>query len=230
MKFLLIVFCALSFGACASHSTVSSETHATSESGATERLGTFTFHLDGPPKLGSPEDENDYETLSRLQRSRKDEDCVRARTEVRMSLGTFYGKPYGPLTEVEVAELTHLFEILSKEAWPLINHEKKAFQRPRPYVIHDDLSPCVKTEPTSSYPSAHAAVSRFYMNILMTLFPDRKDALEKRAEQIAFDRNLVGVHYPTDVRDGKRLGEEIYQYLAKDNQFKKLIATQALHL
>ena len=223
MKLLGSLLLSIALSCCATHA------HSTATPAAAPPLPPFAFHLSGPPKLNSPEDQKDYEVLKELQKTRTEEDCTRAKTEIKTTLGTFYGKPYGPLSEVEVAELTHLFEILSKEAWPLINHEKKTFQRPRPYVSHDDLDPCVKHEPSFSYPSAHAAVSRFYMHILIDLFPDRKDALEKRAEQIAYDRNLAGVHYPSDVRDGKNLGEEIYQYLAKEEQFKKLISTQALH-
>jgi acid phosphatase (class A) len=187
----------------------------------------FAYHLDGAPKAGSLEDEKDYQTLLSLQESRTEEDCARGSTEVKITLGSFYGPPYGPLTAKEVAEYSHLFIVLSKDAWPLINQTKENFKRVRPFNAHSDLKPCVKKETSFSYPSAHAAISAYYKHVLEIIFPERKDAIKQRAEQIAHDRNLVGVHYPSDVRDGKKLGDQIYAYLAKDENFKKLITAGA---
>jgi acid phosphatase (class A) len=219
MKSPFIFLVLLTLSACASHGITPPTPSAT----VTQEP--FAYHLAGAPIAGSPEDQKDYETLLSLQKTRTTEECARGVSEVKISLGSLYGPPYGPLSAKEVASLTQLFQVLSKGAWPMIGQAKDHWKRPRPFITHTDLKPCAKLEPSSSYPSGHSAISHFYMHILIDMFPDRKDAIEKRAEQIAYDRNIVGVHYPSDIRDGKILGDQIYEYFAKDKKFKELIET-----
>jgi acid phosphatase (class A) len=213
MKTFILWLACLSLTACASHPKPIEVAPAKP----------FAYQIPGAPIAGSPEDQSDYKTLLDLQHTRNPDDCTRGRSEVKISLGSFYGPPYGPLSYKEVANLTHLFEVVVKDAWPLIGSAKQNWKRPRPFITHKDLHPCAKLEGSYSYPSGHSALAHYYMHILTDIYPNRKAAFEKRAEEIAHDRNLVGVHYPSDVRDGKLMGDQIYDYLAQDKKFKDLL-------
>lgn len=155
--------------------------------------------------------------------------CTQGQSEVKITLGSFYGPPYGPLTAKEVASLTQLFQIVTKDAWPMIGDAKQNWKRPRPFVAHPDLNPCAKREESFSYPSGHMALARYYMHFLIDLFPERKKVFEERARAIGDDRMVVGVHYPSDVRDGALLGDQIYEHLAQNKKIRDLIALPQLH-
>jgi acid phosphatase (class A) len=165
-----------------------------------------------------------------LQKTRTKADCARGLSEVNINLENFYGPAYGPLTKAEVAKWSPIFDEFSSLAWPLIKSAKDRWQRPRPFVAHSDIIPCVKLEKSFSYPSGHAAMAYYYLEILEQLKPSLTNSLTLRAEQIAHDRNLVGVHYPSDVRDGKILGDEIYDFRKDEPKFEALLAhAKALH-
>jgi acid phosphatase (class A) len=181
----------------------------------------FIKELKGPPNQGSKEDAVDYHTLLKLQKHRTKAECARAETEVKISLGSLFGGPYGPLSAAEVTQWSDYFYTVGMEADQYVHMAKKDFQRPRPYVTHSDLHPCIPKESSFSYPSGHSALSRFYMHMLGDIYPQLHVELEKRADQIAFDRNLGGVHYPSDIRDGKFLGDKIYEYMVKNAGLKE---------
>ncbi len=168
--------------------------------------------LPGPPATGSAEDQADYAQNLALQISRTPDDCARASTEVKITLASFFGAPYGPLSDQEVSRYNQLFENLYLEANGYIGIAKQQWQRPRPYVAHPDLKPCIKLESSSSYPSGHSALAEFYARVLIVLFPDRSEVMKARAKQIALDRNIGGVHYPSDIRDGNLLGDQIFDH------------------
>jgi acid phosphatase (class A) len=181
----------------------------------------FIQTLKGPPARGTKADRVDYHTLLKLQNTRTAAECARAKTEVKISLASFYGAPYGPLSPSEVKQWSDFLYTVGMEADVYVHMAKKNFQRPRPYLTHPDLHPCVKRETTFSYPSGHAALSRFYMHVIEDIYPQMKADLEKRADQIALDRNIGGVHYPSDIKDGKLLGDRIYDYQVKNTNLKE---------
>ena len=170
------------------------------------------IQLPGAPALGSQEDQSDYEQTLAYQNSRTADDCARAATEVKITLSSFFGAPYGPLSSQEVSHYSKMFEDLYTELSGYIGSTKKQWSRPRPFVTHTDIKPCIKLDSSFSYPSGHSATSEFYARVLSVVLPDRADALKARAKQIALDRNIGGVHYPSDVRDGSLLGDQIFDY------------------
>jgi acid phosphatase (class A) len=186
-------------------------------------LPEFVENYPGAPAIGSTEDVSDHDILLNLQKTRTAKECARAATEVKISLASYYGLPYGILTEKEVARLTPFFQEVSELAWPLIGQAKRKWKRVRPYDAHNDLHPCVSKETSFSYPSGHSAMSRYYYLILLNFYPDQKATLLMRSDQIATDRTIGGVHYPTDIRDGKILGEQIYEYLVKNSHLQEKI-------
>jgi acid phosphatase (class A) len=183
----------------------------------------FINRFPGPPAVGSPEAEVDHQALLHLQKTRTAHECARAATEVKISLQTYYAKPYGSLTKKQMTELAPFFERVSDPAWKLIDSAKKKWKRVRPYDAFSDVHPCISKERSFSYPSGHSAISRYYYKILVRLYPEKQKELLKRSDQIATDRTIGGVHYVTDVRDGKRLGEEVYDYLVANENLDQLI-------
>jgi acid phosphatase (class A) len=75
-----------------------------------------------------------------------------------------------------------------------------------------------------SYPSGHAASAFTLAALLGEIFPDKKEALLEQAAEIAENRVIGGVHYPSDIAAGKQLGLAIAQTLLANPDFQKKLA------
>ena len=51
------------------------------------------------------------------------------------------------------------------------------------------------------------------------IYPERTEKLTRRGTQIGWDRVLGGVHYPSDVRSGRELGNKVFEALMKEERF-----------
>lgn len=184
-----------------------------------------------PPATDSKEQQEDEQEIIHLQRSRKSSDCRRAESEIEATLGNFYGRPNGPLTKAQVDHLNDFFKILRNEAAAFIGKLKEEYPRRRPYQYMKGISPCIKKETSNSYPSGHAIFAELYSRVLTDLFPNEKAEINARDETIGKDRVLTGLHYPSDVRGGRRVGRMIYEELKKSKSYQEAFAKikQALY-
>jgi acid phosphatase (class A) len=179
--------------------------------------------LPGPPTKDSVEDQSDYQQILQLQNTRSDAECKRAASEENISVATFYGAPYGPLSDAEISKWNRVIKQVNLPAYAVVAWAKVRWQRLRPFKGHADVIPCIRLAGGSSYPSGHAAMAQFYARVLGLAFPDRAEALMLRSREIAFDRTLGGVHYPSDIRDGNLLGDQIFERENKDQLIENLV-------
>ncbi|MFZ3230906.1 MAG: phosphatase PAP2 family protein [Pseudobdellovibrio sp.] len=215
-KIFLLVVLSLNLLACNTTKTAPTITSQTKNTYLSADLyNEFKKQIPDFPSEGSPAQAADEAQLRMLQKSRTKTDCERANTEVEVTLQSLYGKPYGPLTAQQVTALQPLIKHIREESGPYIGQIKNSFNRPRPYDYLSDLKPCLPKEQSLAYPSGHATLAALYGIVLSDLLPKNKIELEKRAEQIGLDRILGGVHHPSDVLFGKKLGLLIYAELKK---------------
>jgi hypothetical protein len=97
---------------------------------------------------------------------------------------------------------------------------KKKFDRQRPFAVDNRIKPCVFEEATASYPSGHAMRGILWATLLSEIFPEQRDALMARGRLFGDDRVIAGVHWPSDVEAGQKLGEEIARKLLDNPDFK----------
>lgn len=180
--------------------------------------------LSPPSALGTPSAERELDAMHAIQKTRTATDCVRAGSEVTATLDSFFGPAHGPLTAAEVSKLSALFSVLVPETKYFANEGKKIWHRARPYDEDRSLTPCIALDPTWSYPSGHAAVARAFAVILSSLYPERWLALTTRADQIAFDRVVGGVHHQSDISAGEALGDAVAQALLQNDKFNADLA------
>ena len=177
--------------------------------------------LSDPPKKGSPGDKADYKILHQKQKDRSNLDCEKAKLVEEPSLGNLFGPPSGPLTPAEVTALLPLFDKVREDEFFAVHEGKLRWSKPRPYEQDKTIKPCVSLEKGSfAYPSGHGAISALWGDMLKNLFPRRDSDIEKRALFIGDSRVLGGVHHPSDVEAGRKLGHEIYQLLLRNKDFQ----------
>jgi membrane-associated phospholipid phosphatase len=184
-----------------------------SSGGAAAIVGAF-------PAPGSAEAAADLAIVLWEQRTRTPADLARATAEEELSLedfvvvlGTAFEASRHPRTEALLSRAV-------AASRPCVAAAKGTHQRPRPYVADARVKPSVSPESTPSFPSGHATRGALIAAVLAELAPDRRDALLARGAQIGHDRVIAGVHYPSDVAAGERLGLAVAQALLADPEFR----------
>lgn len=84
---------------------------------------------------------------------------------------------------------------------------KNRVQRPRPFVSHPEIHVCLPPESGWSFPSGHSAFFRSAAVLLADLVPERRERLLAVGLLGGTSRTVCGLHYPSDVEAGQRLGE-----------------------
>ncbi len=170
----------------------------------------------GPyPAKGSIEETQDFETLLDYQESRTDEECALASHDEKATLKNLFVIPNGPLTKKEAFRLSPIVFKLYAEAGINIYIAKSVYKRPRPYIANPEIKPCISLENTYAYPSGHTTMARVLGRTLAHIYPERAEAFMKRADEVAASRILGGVHHPTDIVAGKKLGDVIAKKMLK---------------
>lgn len=128
-----------------------------------------------------------------------------------------------PFTQKEAIELSNTQE----DVGVLVIMLKQIYQRPRPYQIAYYTNQPLHnfntiTGNSPSYPSGHALQVRFLMNIVASKHPRYKKQIRKLADDIAFTRIVLGVHYPSDNKFGTEIAEKLSNLPSiKDKYFGK---------
>jgi hypothetical protein len=176
--------------------------------------------LPGPPADDSPEHIAEVATLLHWQEKRTAEDVIRCQSEEEVTafvfaevLGDWFNARRLPIT-------ADLMRQVYTDTRAASNAAKKKWNRVRPPLANPEIKPCVKLEKTASYPSGHATRGVVWATVLSEIFPDHKDALMARGRLIGQDRVIAGMHYPSDVAGGQKLGEEVARRLLENPDFK----------
>lgn len=180
--------------------------------------------IGSPPAPESDEAKADLAIVLWLQRTRTQEDIARAQAEVKIELETFAGA-FGPGFEAAAHPRTRaLLDRLHDDASVFVDRARAHFVRPRPFVAEPRVQPAVKREPSPSYPSSHGTRGVLYARVLAELAPARSEALLEVGRRVGSDRVLAGVHYPSDVLAGQRLGEALAAAMLATPSFRAEIA------
>jgi acid phosphatase (class A) len=166
------------------------------------------------PAPGSEEEALEDLILLDYQDTRTQEDCAKAAREQNgETLNKFFGDL---LSKREVAILSvKLLRVAAISASNVLI-AKKMYKRARPYDRNPEITPCIETESSLSYPSGHTALGRMYARVLSMRFPAREAAFMKRANEIAHNRVLGGVHHPSDIEAGKKLADYLVNKFYKN--------------
>jgi acid phosphatase (class A) len=175
--------------------------------------------LAGPPADDSPEHQAEVATMLYWQNKRTKEDVARCRSEVNVNvfvfaevLGDWFNERSLPLT-------SDLLQQAYTDTYAASYSAKQKWKRVRPPLADPRIHPCVPLEKTPSYPSGHATRGVMWAILLSEIFPEHRDALMARGRLIGDDRYIAGMHYPTDVEAGQKLGEEVARRMLENHDF-----------
>jgi acid phosphatase (class A) len=74
------------------------------------------------------------------------------------------------------------------------------------------------------------AISRTPAGLLSDLVPERRAALEARAEEFARQRMVCGVHFPSDLTAGRQAAEAVLEKTRKNMKYSIAAAEASVEL
>lgn len=135
-------------------------------------------------------------------------------------------------TDKELAETLPatiaLFGAMTQTSIKVSDDAKQAFNRKRPYQSQvEGLPQIVALLPTDnlkhspSYPSGHTAFAYETALVLAALVPEEQDRIYARAAEYSHNRLIVGVHFASDVEQGRVSGELIAAAFMQKDAFRE---------
>lgn len=181
-----------------------------------------------PPAAGSDAEKADLQEEIEAQKARTPERIAEANRDASYSIRLFTDMVGPRVTEAKDPVTFHFFAELNQQIAQVVHESKAHWHRPRPYLAHPEVIHPLFHAGDYSYPSGHSTHSYAFAIILGQIFPDRAQAFMERARKIAQSRVDAGVHYTSDINEGRIVGDEIAkELLAKDDFQKAMKAAKA---
>jgi len=192
--------------------------------------------IDNPNAITIPEPQVDeeffkeeFKTLFVLQNSRTVEECELAAEQSMPLFKNLYLNKRSPrIKKFELKEKTLLKALMSSAliyAESYSTNFKEKYKRLRPYVMSSQVKPCIsKPQGSYSYPSYHAVAGAITSCLLMDIYPEYSNAFRDYGIKIGYLRNIGGVHFPSDVKVGYKLGIDLCHKYIQDSVYKKLFS------
>ncbi|MFA5161349.1 MAG: phosphatase PAP2 family protein [Elusimicrobiales bacterium] len=186
-----------------------------------------------PPSVDSEEQRADDAVLEQWRKKRTDADCLRANRTFYITFAHLWGEN-SPFPQPLPPEVRDFFSRVDSDIGTAARMMKNRYRRPRP----DNQNPCPDPRAADgrpggggySYPSTHAAISRVFAEALADLVPKRRDEFIAAADGIAFDRVVIGVHYPSDISAGKKFGVMFHDEMLKSEAYRRDMAQAKIFL
>jgi acid phosphatase (class A) len=177
--------------------------------------------LPPPPKAGSAQERAELDELLRLQASRTPAEAKRAAEDATVSIFRFADALGSPpqFNRQELPLTTMLFNRIARDESLFMGTAKDAFGRPRPFVTERRLAPVVDKPDSASYPSGHTTWAVACAIVLADMLPERRTQIFARADEYAHNREVAGVHYPSDVAAGHLAGAALATELFHSARF-----------
>jgi hypothetical protein len=173
-----------------------------------------------PPSNGSPETRAELDTLLTLQarRTRAEQQSIEAHRDYAAVCEAILraAHPSSKVGPRARALLAHV----EQDASLAVFHAKKRFNRPRPHQLEPRLHPCLAVPGHPAYPSGHALQGYLVARVLSLVFSDRLEAVTAAGALIGHEREIAGLHYPSDAAASRALGEALFARLETNEAFR----------
>jgi acid phosphatase (class A) len=134
----------------------------------------------------------------------------------------FVGRGLGPwFTQGTLPKTTDLLARIHHDAMIQMVELKLHFARPRPHHLDPRIKASDERIPHGSFPSGHSFVSHVNAEVLARLAPARREALMGSALEMAWSRELLGVHFPSDSEAGRLFAQDFVRFLFENAAFRQ---------
>jgi acid phosphatase (class A) len=116
-----------------------------------------------------------------------------------------------------------IMEMATRVAQMVAVYFKLQFKRARPQQVCPALVPLINSPWHASFPSAHSLESHMIALALSEVRPSTKGVLTALADRIGRNREVAGVHYPSDTLAGKEIAYQAFDRLKASDSFQYVL-------
>jgi len=180
----------------------------------------FQKILPQPANKTHEEEERDIHFLKDAMAARTKKQLFRALIASSDSIFD-YAPIIGPeFNAKQLPYATQVFKEVESDTDYAIHLAKNAFHRMRPNTWYETK----KNETTNNgyaYPSGHATRAFVWATLLANLYPKKRKEIDIEARTKAWNRVILGRHYPDDVYGGEIYGRYLAQQFLQNSLFQK---------
>jgi acid phosphatase (class A) len=175
-----------------------------------------------PPKSSSERVQKELELLLSYKNLRTPERMKKIESEILPETTDFGGRLLTDYYDPKQFPLTApLLTKATNDIVPVIFILKQRYDRVRPGALELDISPAIDVPGHPAYPSGHSTIMHLTAYLLSELAPERREEFGARAREIAIDREIAGLHYPSDTLAGSMVARQFVDILLGDTEFRR---------
>lgn len=182
----------------------------------------FSITLPPPPKNSSNETQVELAYMHELEVDRTTEQLIAIQRELLLESAFFGEYVYRDIVRERPNTEALLTRVLGEISGVIIA-QKEYFDRVRPHELDATLHPAIPVPGHPAYPSGHATESMLIALILGDIDPHSAERYRESALRIAHNREIAGVHYPSDSRVGQMLAKQYFELLKGNEEFQLLL-------
>lgn len=182
----------------------------------------FKVTLPEPPTNRSEETAQELHYLHELADARTAVAQAEIEEELKLETTRFNGQTYQTLLAGKF-RTQQLIQTVLPEFSAMVLAQKEHFDRVRPSILDQTLTTAIEIPGHPAYPSGHASQSMLIGLILGELDPEHAETYTEDAVRIAHNREIAGVHYPSDSRVGRELANMYFDLLKAHEPFQEML-------
>lgn len=164
----------------------------------------------------------DLTVMHAYQNARTEENIKEIKQEISIYNAMFGEKTFSQLVGESNRPLTfELMKAVIELESPQIMKQKKIYNRVRPSYLDPTIKIAIEIPPHPAYPSGHSTQAHLRAHVLSELDPAHRDVYFQAAKRIARNREVAGLHYPSDSKAGAILAEQLFRNLMNNADFAK---------
>jgi hypothetical protein len=179
----------------------------------------FDAIIGKPPTDDSPQHTAEVDQMLAMQEHRTAAEEKRCKAEEKVTPFVFSEIVGESFNSKALPVTATLFRKVTTESTEIAGVPKEKYARVRPPIADKRIHPCVSLEKTGSFPSGHATRGVVWATLVAEIFPDKRDQIIARGKLIGQDRVIGGMHFPSDIVAGQKLGAAIAKKLLANPEF-----------
>jgi acid phosphatase (class A) len=105
----------------------------------------------------------------------------------------------------------------------VVAYFKLKYERARPAQVWTAISPVIPTPAHPSYPGGHALQAHLIAKCVEWIVPAMRPACKVLATRIAENRELAGLHWPSDTEASVKIVQRTFELLSGVEQFIEIV-------
>jgi acid phosphatase (class A) len=180
----------------------------------------LTQYLPAPPADDSAQTKAELKELLEIQATRTPEQEKAAIADAEENVWRFADVMGPDFDAAKLPKTAALFDRIVATEDVVDDHAKKAFNRPRPYMLDEQIHPLLKKSKSGSWPSGHSTIGYLMATVLGEMVPEKRNELFTRAAGYAENRLVAGFHYRSDTVMSRTGAALIAQKMEEQPDFK----------